>query len=61
MDPDEYFLYEEFFNPGMKYECADCGTLFGEECLAQSEDGQLVVYTCPGCGRSGNASDVQRD
>ena len=31
MDPMDYFLYEEFLNPGMKHECQNCGTLFGDE------------------------------
>ena len=29
-DPLDYFLYEEFLDPGMKYECQQCGTRFGD-------------------------------
>ena len=50
MDPMDYFLYEEFFEPGMMYECRNCGTRFGNECVIWSEEAQCHVAVCPGCG-----------
>ena len=50
MDPLDYFLYEEFFNPGMEYECQNCGTLFGDEDVTWDEDAQCHVAVCPACG-----------
>jgi len=37
MDPLSYFIYEEFFDPGMKYECQQCGTRFCDECVTWDE------------------------
>ena len=50
MDPLYYFLYEEFIDPGMKYECQNCGTLFGDECMTWNEEAQCHITVCPGCG-----------
>ena len=53
MEPMDYFLWQEFIDPEMEYECRNCGTLFGSACMAWSEDDECVVYECPGCGFSG--------
>ena len=50
MDPLYYFLYEEFIDPGTKYECQECGTRFGDECVTWDEEAQCHVAVCPGCG-----------
>ena len=51
MDPMDYFLYEEFLDPGMKYECQECGTRFGDESVTWDEAALCHVAVCPGCGR----------
>jgi predicted nucleic acid-binding Zn ribbon protein len=48
MDPTDYFIYDEFLNPGMKYECQNCGTRFGDECVVKDETQCIAV--CPACG-----------
>jgi DNA-directed RNA polymerase subunit RPC12/RpoP len=50
MDPTDFFLYDEFLNPGTKYECQGCGTQFGDECVTWDEEAQCHVAVCPGCG-----------
>ena len=50
MDPMDYFLYEEYINPGMRYECQKCGTPFGDECVTWDEDAQCHIAVCPACG-----------
>ena len=49
MDPFGCFIYEEFFDPGMKYECQKCGTRFGDECVIWDEATQGHIATCPMC------------
>jgi hypothetical protein len=49
MDPTDFFLYDEFINPEMKYECENCGTRFGEECVTWNEQAQCHVAICPAC------------
>jgi len=56
MDPADYFIWQEFLDPGMEYECPSCGTPFGEENVASDEHGSRL-YECPGCGRSGRIED----
>jgi len=53
MDPMDYFLWQEFIDPEMEYECPSCGTLFGSDSVGWSEEDECVVYGCPGCGLSG--------
>ena len=48
-----FFLWDEFFNPDTQYECPDCGSRFGQGCVAWSEDDGGNIYECPGCGCSG--------
>ena len=50
MDPTDFFLYDEFLNPGMKYECQGCGTLFGDESVVWDEETKCNLAACPGCG-----------
>ena len=50
MDPTDYFIYSEFIDPGMKYECQNCGTRFGDECVVSNEEAQCDVAVCPACG-----------
>jgi hypothetical protein len=52
-DPMDFFLWDEFFNPGTQYECPDCGSRFGPDCVAWSEEEGIHIYECPGCGCSG--------
>lgn len=52
LDPIDYFLYSEFVEPEMKYECRGCGTFFGDDCARWSEEAQAKVTVCPGCGRT---------
>ena len=49
----DYFLWQECIDPETKYECQNCGTLFGSDCVAWSDEDRGVVYECPGCGCSG--------
>ena len=58
MDPMDYFLYEEFVDPGMECECQNCGTLFGDESVAWDEEGRCHVAVCPGCG---NQAVIEND
>jgi hypothetical protein len=51
VDPLDYFIYEEFLHPGMKYEWQECGTRFGDESTTWDEAAQRHVAVCPGCGR----------
>ena len=61
MDPLSYFLYEEFFDPGVNYECQHCRTRFGDECLTWDEATQCHVATCPTCGSQGPVTDRPGD
>jgi DNA-directed RNA polymerase subunit RPC12/RpoP len=53
MDPMDYFLWDEFLNPGKTYQCPNCGTLLTEEEVSWSEEDQARVAVCPECGRKG--------
>ena len=53
MDSMDFLMWQEFFDPDSQYECPDCGTLFGDDCVTRSEDDESHVYECPGCGCSG--------
>ena len=57
MDPTDFFIYDEFLNPGMKYECKRCGTPFGDECVTWNEEAQCHVAVCPACGRQAVCKD----
>jgi DNA-directed RNA polymerase subunit RPC12/RpoP len=48
--PLDYFFYDEFLEPEKEYVCSNCGTRFGNECVAANEAGGYVAQ-CPGCGR----------
>lgn len=61
MDPFDYFIYEQFFDPRMKYECQQCGTSFGDECVTWDETMQCRVVTCPIGGSQGLPSDQPED
>jgi len=61
MDPLSYFIYEEFFDPGMKYECRKCGTRFGDECVTWDVAAQCHVATCPVCGSASLVTDQLGD
>lgn len=50
MDPMDYFLYEEFLDPGLKYECQVCGTRFGDESVTWDERARCRLAVCPACG-----------
>lgn len=52
MDAIDYFLYSQFVEPEMKYECGECGSFFGDDCARWSEEAQSNVTICPGCGRT---------
>jgi len=47
---DEDTLFWEFLDPGIEYECLNCGTQFGNECIVWNEEAQRKVAICPGCG-----------
>jgi DNA-directed RNA polymerase subunit RPC12/RpoP len=53
MDPMDYFLWDEFVNPGKRYQCRNCGTLFTDEEVSWSEEDQSRVAVCPECGTKG--------
>lgn len=57
MDPIDYFLYEEFLEPGMIYECRNCGTRFGSECVIWNEEAQWHMAVCPSCCSQSLLSD----
>jgi len=54
MDPMEWFIYDQFFDPG-KYQCDACGALFDEEdhCIEWSEEDDCFIFQCPDCGAVG--------
>ena len=52
-DPMGFFLWQEFLERDPKYECPECGTLFGAESVAWSDEHGCMVFECPGCGCSG--------
>jgi DNA-directed RNA polymerase subunit RPC12/RpoP len=58
MDPIDFFLYDEFLNPDMKYECQNCGALFGNEDVIWDEETHSHVAVCPACGNHTLADDV---
>jgi DNA-directed RNA polymerase subunit RPC12/RpoP len=51
MDPTDGYIYNEFLDPGMEYECPNCGTSFGREDVAWDDQTQSQVAVCPGCGQ----------
>ena len=62
IDPMDYYLWEEVFDPEMKYECQNCGTLFGDESVTWNGEAQYHVATCPACGaQSVFGPDAQDD
>jgi DNA-directed RNA polymerase subunit RPC12/RpoP len=46
----DYYLWQEVFDPEMKYECQNCGALFGDAFVAWNGEAQGHVATCPACG-----------
>ena len=50
IDPMDYYLWQEVFDPDMKYECQNCGTLFGDECLVWNKEAPCQLAVCPACG-----------
>ena len=60
MDQTDFPIYEDFLYPSGKYECRNCGTSFGDECVNWDEEAQCQVAVCPVCGRRtviGNEGD----
>lgn len=51
MDPTDGYLFNEFLDPGMEYECPNCGTSFGAEDVVIDEATQQKLAICPGCGQ----------
>jgi hypothetical protein len=49
-DPLDYFMWEEFIDPGKEYECSNCGRLMDGSCVAWCEEEECLVCECPDCG-----------
>ena len=50
MDPTEFFIWEEFIDPGKEYQCPSCGLLMDGSCVAWNEKEGCFVCGCPDCG-----------
>lgn len=51
MDPLDYFLYEEFYEPRPRYACPACGQMLPDGDAAWSDAAECLVVRCPACGQ----------
>ena len=50
LDPLDLYQWQEVFDPEMKYECQNCGTLFGDEEVHADPELDCLVAVFPVCG-----------
>ena len=49
-NPLDFFVWDEFIDPGKEYECPNCGRRMDESCVAWCEEEACLVCECPDCG-----------